>query len=344
MPRPNRLLVYQGSGSMHIISRVVGREFLLGKSEKEYLLKLIQRFSTGFFVRVHAFCIMSNHFHILLTWMNKEAVLASKDELLDRYALIYPGSPGPPEGAYDHKTGQIIPDEDGGIERLRRRLGSVSDFVRELKQTFSKWYNKRENRDGYFWGQRFKSVVVPLDEAQLICSSYIDLNPVRAGIVKKPEDYRWSSLGLRVRSQTEAAKFLYPLSLRLINGESDSKARNGFTGSSPWLTPLISPNKEADNFSLYREFVYKSGGIGVESKASIPPELVKVVVSYHGRLGISDRLRYRVKNISEGLAFGSYELIKSLQKKSNRKYIRPRSFMNRDEDCSWSYSTRVLRS
>ena len=344
MPRHNRLLVYQGGGSMHIISRVVGREFLLGKSEKEHLLKLIKRFSSGFFIRIHAFCIMSNHFHILLTWMDKEAPLASKEELLDRYKLIYPDSPGPPEGAYDHKTGQIIPDEDGGIERLRRRLVSVSDFVRELKQSFSKWYNKRNNRDGYFWSQRYKSVAVPLDEPQLVCSAYIDLNPVRAGIVKKPEDYRWSSLGLRVRSKTEAATFLYPLSLMPMNGENYEQERNGFISSTPWLTPLISPNKEEDNFALYREFVYKTGGIDAEGKASIPPELVKAVVSYHGRLGISDRFRYRVKNISEGLAFGSYEMIRSLQEKWNRKHIRPRSFMNRDKECYWSFSTRVLRS
>jgi REP element-mobilizing transposase RayT len=329
---------------MHIISRVVGREFLLGEAEKDYFLKLIKRFSSGFFIRVNAFCIMSNHFHILLTWMDKEAALASKDELLDRYALIYPDSPGPPEGAYDHKTGQIIPDEDGGIERLRMRLGSVSDFVRELKQTFTRWYNKRNNREGYFWSQRYKSVAVSLDEAQLVCSSYIDLNPVRAGLVEKPEDYRWSSLGLRVRSKAEAATFLYPLSLTPMKGENESKTRNGFIGSPSWLSPLISPNKEADNFSLYRVFVYKSGGIKVEGKASIPPELVEAVVSYHGRLGISDRFRYRVKNISEGLAIGSYEWVRSLQEKWNRKHLCPRSFMNRDKECYWSFSTRVLRS
>ena len=94
---------------------------------------------------------------------------------------------------------------------------------------------------------------------------------------------------------------------------------------------------------MYREFVYKSGGIEVEGKASIPPELVKTVVSYHDRLGIADRFRCRVKNISEGLAFGSYEMIRSLQEKWNRKHIRPRSFMNRDKECYWSFSTRVLR-
>jgi REP element-mobilizing transposase RayT len=334
MARPKRLLVAQDGGSMHITSRVVGREFLLGKHEKEYFLKLLKRFSAGFFIRVHAFCIMSNHFHIMVTWMSREAALASKEELLERYKLLYPKKTEPPEGAYDHKRGQVIPDDDEGIERLRRRLGSVSDFVRELKQTFTKWYNKRNNREGYFWSQRYKSVAVSQHDAQAVCSSYIDLNPVRAGVVKIPEDYRWSSLGLRVRSKAEAANFLFPISL----------IPNDNLHGTLCLVPSISPKKDRDNFILYRELVYKSGGVKVKGKASIPAELVEAVVSYHGRLGILDRCRYRVRNFSEGLAFGSYEMIASLQEKMNRKYIRPRPFIGTGNECTWAFSTRVLSS
>lgn len=344
MARPYRLMVYQDGGSMHITSRVVGQEFLLGKHEKEYFLKLLKRFSAGFFIRVHAFCIMSNHFHILVTWMNREAALASKEELLERYKFIYLKNPEPPEGTYDHKSGQVILDEDRGIERLRRRLGSVSDFVRELKQTFTKWYNKRHGREGYFWSQRYKSVAVSKNEAQLICSTYIDLNPVRAGVVKKPEDYRWSSLGLRTRSKAEAANFLFPLSLLPGDSVKGDKDKHNFFRPRLRLIPFISQNTEAKNFSLYREFVYRSGGVEVKGKASIPAELVEAVVSYHGSLGILERFRYRVKNISEGLAFGRFEMIASLQEKLNRKHICPRSFMNADNGCRWSFSTRVLRS
>lgn len=344
MPRTNRILVSQECGSMHIISRVVGREFLLGNQEKEFLLKLLKRFSAGFFIRVHAFCIMSSHIHLLVTWLDKEAELASEEELLERYKFIYPKSPGPPEGSYNSKTGKIIPDEDGGILRLRKRLGSVSDFIKEFKQVFSNWYNKRNNRDGYFWGHRYKSIAAFLEDAQLVCSSYIDLNPVRAGIVIKPEDYRWCSLGLRSRSKGEAANFLYPLSLLPTNGVGRFQCGQDCIGRSSGLTPWISQEVEEDNYSLYREFVYKSGGVKVEGKASIPAELVESVVSYHGSLGIFDRLRYRVKNFSEGLAFGNYETIAALQAEWQRKHIRPRSFMDRDKECFWSFSTRVLRS
>jgi hypothetical protein len=66
---------------------------------------------------------------------------------------------------------------------------------------------------GAFWSERFKGIILSLDEALLTCSAYIDLNPIRANIEKIPEDYRWSSLGLRVRSPKEAESLLHPLVL-----------------------------------------------------------------------------------------------------------------------------------
>ena len=68
MGRSKRQWVSQLVGSFHIISRVAGgngSDFILHNQEKEYFLKLLERFASGFFVRVHAFAIMSNHFHIL---------------------------------------------------------------------------------------------------------------------------------------------------------------------------------------------------------------------------------------------------------------------------------------
>ena len=50
--------------------------------------------------------------------------------------------------------------------------------------------NKRHNRRGFFWGDRFKSVIVENGDTLINCLAYIDLNPVRAGMVKRPEDYR----------------------------------------------------------------------------------------------------------------------------------------------------------
>ena len=133
MARSKRRWVSQDVGSFHIISRVAGGELLFNEQDKEFFLELLERFAAGFFVQIHAFCIMSNHFHILVTGLEKEASSASKEELFQRYRLIYGEEVDPPAGTYD-SSGQLIPDGDEGVERLRRRLGSISRFVQELKQ------------------------------------------------------------------------------------------------------------------------------------------------------------------------------------------------------------------
>jgi len=345
MARAKRYWVSQDIGSFHIISRVAGGELLFNEGDKELFLKLLERFAVGFFVEIHAFCIMSNHFHILATGLEKEARSASKEELFRRYRLIYGQEADPPAGTYD-TSGQLIPDADEGVERLRRRLGSISRFVQELKQTFSRRYNKKYDRFGYLWGDRFKGVIVSKGEAQLACSAYIDLNPMRAAIAQKPEDYRWSSLGLRVRTPARAKMLLRPLSILpgFADGIECEKSIEGMENTvEPLLTPLILSKKSFDHYFSYREFVYKSGGIKRSGSAHICPELVYDVLNYHRDFGVGDRFRYRIKNFSECIALGNYALIAHLQKSWNRKYIRPRSFMGKENACSWSFTTRVLR-
>lgn len=320
MGRAKRALISQHIGCYHIISRVAGGALIFNKTDKEYFLKLLEKLAKGFYINVHAFAIMSNHFHILATYLEEDARMASKDELFSRYKLIYGKNEEPPAGIFN-SFNQFIPDDDGGVERLRRRLGSVSSFVKELKETFSRWYNKTYDRTGYLWGSRFKGIIVCKGDAQLICSAYIDMNPVRAKIVQRPEDYRWCSLGLQVRSPSRARKFLVPFTPK----------------------PEIYGN---DQITFYRAFIYLSSGVQSESKPKLQTELEKLAWDYHFRLGVKDKLRYRVKNISEGLAIGSYSFIAMLQERWKRKHISPRSFADRQKDntCNWSFTTRVLRS
>jgi hypothetical protein len=70
---------------------------------------------------------------------------------------------------------------------LRDRLNPT--FYETIKLGFSRYYNRRHNRRGFFWGDRFKSVIVKNGQTLINCLAYIDLNPVRAGIVEKPEEY-----------------------------------------------------------------------------------------------------------------------------------------------------------
>ena len=82
---------------------------------------------------------------------------------------------------------------------LRLKLSSLSEFMREIKVNFARFYNRRHHRRGYFWGDRYKSVVVENGETLVNCLAYIYLNPLRAGIVERPEDYRWNSMGNHIQ-------------------------------------------------------------------------------------------------------------------------------------------------
>jgi hypothetical protein len=82
------------------------------------------------------------------------------------------------------------------IPALREKLSNLSEFVREIKVGFTRYYNRR----GYFWGDRFKSVIVEKGETLINCLAYIDLNPLRAGLVDLPEEYRWNSIDYHIQT------------------------------------------------------------------------------------------------------------------------------------------------
>ena len=85
-----------------------------------------------------------------------------------------------------------------GWEFGDRHIIDLSEFVRDIKVNFALFYNRRYNRRGCFWGDRFKSVFMDRGETLINCLAYIDPNPLRAGMVDKPEKYcaKWHSVEL----------------------------------------------------------------------------------------------------------------------------------------------------
>ena len=105
--------------------------------------------------------------------------------------------------------------------------------MKAIKQDFSVYYNRKHRRKGTLWGERFKSVIVENGETLVNCLAYVELNPIRAGIVKKPEDYRWNSLGYH--AQTNNAEDFLTLDFGVAEfGEVDAE----------------------EGLRLYRKFVY----------------------------------------------------------------------------------------
>jgi len=92
--------------------------------------------------------------------------------------------------------------EGGNPERVEEikgrftcRMHDLGEFMKGLLQRFTQWFNGRHKRTGTLWEQRFKSVIVESGTAARTMAAYIDLNPVRAGMVEDPAEYRWSSYG-----------------------------------------------------------------------------------------------------------------------------------------------------
>jgi hypothetical protein len=79
--------------------------------------------------------------------------------------------------------------------RYTYRMHDLSEFMKTLMQRFTKWFNRTHSRTGNLWEDAFKSVIVEDGVAAKTIAAYIDLNPVRAGMVKDPAEYRWSSYG-----------------------------------------------------------------------------------------------------------------------------------------------------
>ena len=183
MPRIPRMVIKDETTVYHVMSRTALDGFPLGDIEKDFLLDLIRRYSALYFVDILGICLMGNHFHILVKTLPEYKF--TDQDIKKRYVGFY---------------GDDRVFTDGMIPSLRAKLSSLSEFVREVKVGFARYYNRRHNRRGYFWGDRFKSVIVDKGETLVNCLAYIDLNPLRAGIVSRPEEYRWNSLGYHVQT------------------------------------------------------------------------------------------------------------------------------------------------
>ncbi|HDO21625.1 MAG TPA: transposase, partial [Nitrospirae bacterium] len=76
---------------------------------------------------------------------------------------------------------------------LETPLGNLSQIMRHINGAYTTYFNTRRQRSGHLFQGRYKAIVVDADEYAEELSRYIHLNPVRAGIVERPEEYQWSS-------------------------------------------------------------------------------------------------------------------------------------------------------
>ena len=188
-------LKIDGEGFYHVTSRCVDRTFRFKDADKTRIVDQMKRMGKFCGVEIGTYTIMSNHFHILLHVLPPKKL--TDDELVERISALYGAAK-----AEDlrhiwtiwRKVGDVASMEllEASRQAYLRRMGDLSTYMKELKQWISRVYNKEHNRKGTLWEERFWSCLLE-DSAETLTSvaSYIDRNAVRAGIVERPEDYRW---------------------------------------------------------------------------------------------------------------------------------------------------------
>jgi len=154
--------------------------------------------------RVLSYCVMSNHFHLLLEVPPMAEGGLSDEVLLQRLGGLYSEVVVAGVSAELTEARKVsIGENDAAAEarvaaihaRFTYRMHDLSEFMKGLLIRFTRWFNRMHSRSGTLWEERFKSVIVESGVAARTIAAYIDLNPVRAGMVKDPADYRWSSYG-----------------------------------------------------------------------------------------------------------------------------------------------------
>ncbi len=302
----------------HLISRIVDKDFKYDEEERQIFYFIMRKVARFCGVEVVTFAIMSNHFHILAFVPAKGRVVVTEQMLLERVGVLY----GPEEAEDMEKRwkewrnlgmGSFVTEEQ---EKLRKRMGDVSMFMKELKQRATICYNARHQREGTMWEGRFKSVLVePDSDALEAVSAYIDLNPVRAGMVEDPADYKWSGYGTACAGNRDSRR-----GLELVY-------EGGVTGENPWR--FVSRD--------YRQILYCKG-IAKDGKKGFTEEEIQKTLDAGGKLPLPTLLRCKMRQFSAGKVLGSKAFVEEAFKayaeafcKKQRKEARP---LPSDDGCA----------
>lgn len=298
----SRLKVKGHSAVYHCVTRVVGGAMLLDNQAKEKLREQLWCVAKFCGVEILTYCIMTNHFHVLVRVPRKQPI--DDRELLVRFSKLYGRQKGRLK-AFEAVLKEGGKEAQAEREKLLARMGDVSSFIKELKQRFTNWYNRTYHRYGTLWAERFKSVLI---EDSVVCLStlaaYLDLNPVRAGLVEDPKDYGYCGYAEAVGGMVEA--------------------RAG-------LAQALGVRSSKTALSAYKKILFPKGSNPSQGEVeALDREEIRKVVEAGGKLPVAHVLRLRVRYFSDGLVLGSkdwvnevFEMNRSQFGKSRKSGARP---------------------
>jgi putative transposase len=282
----------------HCMSRTVAGQFLLGHEEKLVLRRRMRDLAEFCQIRVHTHTTLSNHFHVVLS---VPAQVRLKDgQLLKRLRRFY----GPQHCKTEEFAQAMKHPQSPLLEALRAgylaRMGDLAVFMKELKEGFSKWFNKVHERFGTLWAERYKSVILPVLPAVMVyLAAYVDLNAVRAGLVGDPGHYEHC-------------------------GYAEARARPG--PAREGLACLLPGRRWPEQERYYRKYLYLQGSQGKDSEQRVldPAEAIERL-ERTGRLERVEMLHLKLRPFTEGIAVGFEAFVEGIFQEFRQKFCKKRT-------------------
>ena len=292
MTTPRRLLIDPDNAcDYHLLSRCVQRAFLCGRDpdtgrdyshRRRWLVDRLKLLACCFGIEIYAYCIMSNHFHLVARFDPKACRLWSDDEVARRWVDAFPPTEkGKVQEERKPEARELLLGDPERLERARRTLGSLSSFMKHLKQPIARRANEESGTSGHLWDQRFYSGALLSEEALAAAMAYVDLNPVRAGIAERIEECRDTSIAERLKENSAEAleEYLAPL----VSGLGEDEP------ALPRMNPGAGPRDQSDPSSRNGTKRTASTSVTRASPRSVFSSTCKDWISSWGPTGMTSR-------------------------------------------------------
>jgi hypothetical protein len=271
---------------------------------------------------------MCNHFHLLLEVTPRPKAPLTDEQLLKRLGGLY-SKAFVATVAKELAEARFVVAEGRAVngeayvqrihERFTYRMHDLSEFMKTLLQRFTRWHNKRTKRCGNLWEETFKSVIVEDGLAARTMAAYIDLNPVRAGMVQDPAEYRWSSygeaMGATGRSGARAKAGLVRAVMADKGWEADARHWSGRVSREYRMLLLeegMERTREVVNPEGERVTEVVRKGMRRERVTRDHNEGLEQVVPATGHVALRQLLRWKVRYFTDGAVIGSRAFVDGL--------------------------------
>lgn len=283
-------LLGRGTSYYHCVSRIIEGKFRLNNKEKERFRKTMRKVAGFCGVKIMTHALMSNHVHLMV--MVPEKCIIPEEEVLRRIAILY-GKDKSEEIAEQlkeyHSTG-YEQEAETLLKSYTYRMHDLSQFMKSVMQKFTQSYNKRHDRRGHLWENRFKSTLIEgKPNAISTMAAYIDLNPVRAGIVDDPKDYRFTGYG------------------EAVAGKKDAKCGIQI------ICEILGQNGSWDSqIKFYRKHLFTQADVHDKKGNKIDMKKIQEVLDNGGKLSRIELIHCKVRYLTDGAVLGSQNFVEDV--------------------------------